>query len=141
MLGFGLLNSNAADSKWLTDLEKAKELARRENKAVLLDFTGSDWCPPCIQLKRQVFSKPHFQEYADEKLVLVEIDFPLRKELPKEQVAANQKLQNQFKVESYPTIILLDASGKELGRMEGYAGDTSASFIKKVEGMLAKKSS
>src|SRR5678815_4008777 len=89
----------AAEGEWLTDLAKAKEKAKTENKMVLLDFTGSDWCPPCKALHKNVFSSSEFVDYAKKNLVLVEVDFPISKKQSDELKKANAELEKQFKVE------------------------------------------
>ncbi len=138
-LGVLALNLSAAEAKWLTDFEAVKQQAQKENKAILMDFTGSDWCPPCKALKKNVFDKSEFETFAADKLVLMELDFPNNKsKVSKEVAASNQKLSEQFKIEGYPTIIVLDKSGKELGRMVGYGGDSPAVYIKKLEAFIAK---
>src|SRR5687768_4823210 len=133
------LNLCAAEAKWLTDFDAAKQQAQKENKAILMNFTGSDWCPPCKALKKNVLDKPEFEKFAAEKLVLMELDFPIdKKRINKEVAASNAKLSEQFKIESYPTIIVLDKDGKELGRMDGYRGEAPAAYIKKLEALLAR---
>lgn len=119
----------AAGEGWTTDYPKALERAKKEKKVVLLDFNGSDWCPPCIALKKQVFESDAFKQFAAEKLVLVDVDFPRRKKLPREIAEANEKLAEKFKVESFPTILLVDAGGKVLHREEGYADESPADYI------------
>ena len=71
--------SGRCELQWLTDTKTALEKARQENKAVLLDFTGSDWCGWCMKLKSEVFDQPEFAQFAQANLVLVEVDFPKRK--------------------------------------------------------------
>jgi thiol:disulfide interchange protein len=129
-----MLNSQAA-AKWLTDFEAAKKQAQKEDKAILMDFTGSTWCAPCKALKKNVFSHKDFAKFAEQKLVLLEVDFP-----PDTAKApqANQKLEQEYKVPGFPTIIIVDKNGKELGRTEGYEGESRASFIKKLETFLAR---
>ncbi len=127
----------SAKSEWLTDFEKAKEVAKKENKSILLDFTGSDWCGYCIKLKKNVFNTADFEAFAEKNLVLVEVDFP-RKKLPEAQAKANEKLQEKFGVEGFPTILVLDAEGKKLGEEVGYGGDSPKVYIKKLEGYIAK---
>ncbi len=102
---------------WQTDLSKAQAQAKKENKLVMLDFTGSDWCGWCIKLNAEVFSKPEFEEYAKKNLVLVEVDFPRKKKLSEEQQKANNALQAKYKIEGYPTIIVLDGDGKQVGQL------------------------
>lgn len=128
-----------AESGWLIDAEKAKAQAAKENKAVLMDFTGSDWCPPCKQLKSKVLDTAAFKEYAAKKLVLLELDFPNdKKKISKETQAQNAKLSKEYKITGYPTIIVLDKDGKELGREVGFSGESPAEYIKKLDGFLAK---
>ncbi|MFL6542413.1 MAG: thioredoxin family protein, partial [Chthoniobacterales bacterium] len=87
-----LAGSVRADSEWLTDLDQAQQKAKADNKLVLLDFTGSDWCGWCIKLHREVFAKPEFREYANKNLVLVELDFPRAKQIDKDLLHKNMKL-------------------------------------------------
>ncbi|MES2661020.1 MAG: thioredoxin family protein [Verrucomicrobiota bacterium] len=102
--------------KWETDMEVAKKRAKDENKEILVDFTGSDWCGWCIKLKKEVFDQPAFQEYAKKHLVMLELDFPRKKELPAKEKEQNEKLSEEFKVEGFPTVLLINARGKELAR-------------------------
>ncbi len=76
---------------WSTSYEQGQQEAKANNKLVLLDFTGSDWCGWCILLDREVFSKPQFKEYASKNLVLIEVDFPKRKPMSEE--LKNQNLR------------------------------------------------
>lgn len=124
---------NAAEGQWLTDLSKAQAKAKTEKKLVLMDFTGSDWCPPCKALYKNVLSTPEFIDYAKKNLVLVEVDFPRSKPQAEELKKANQVLQEKFKIEGYPTIIVLDSEGKELSKEVGYGGDKPDQFIAKLE--------
>jgi len=120
--------------EWLTDLPKAQEQAKKDNKLVLLDFTGSDWCGWCIKLKKEVFDTKEFKDYADKNLVLVEVDFPRKKQQSEEQKKANQALQEKYKIEGYPTIIVLDSEGKQIGEL-GYMRGGPEPFIRKLEGL------
>ena len=118
-------------STWLTDLNKAQSQARSEKKALLVNFTGSDWCGWCIRLQREVFSKAEFDGYARKNLVLVEVDFPQRKAQSEAQRRANMALAQRFSVEGYPTLVVLDNSGKELGRL-GYESGGPKAFLAKL---------
>ena len=102
---------------WFNDFTKAQAQARAEGKFVLVNFTGSDWCGWCIKLRKDVFLKPEFETYAKSNLVLLEIDFPKRKLLPPPVQQHTQKLAEQFQVQGYPTLIVLDGQGKKLGRI------------------------
>ena len=121
-------------STWLTDLTKAQSQARTEKKAMLLNFTGSDWCGWCIRLQREVFSKPEFEEYARKNLVLVEVDFPKRKAQSDALLRANRALAQRFSVEGYPTLVVLDSAGKELGRL-GYEPGGPKPFLARLSKM------
>lgn len=127
-------------SEWQTDYEQALATAKAARKCVLLDFTGSDWCGPCIEMAKVVFSQPAFLNFAKENLVLVEIDYPRRKVLPEKVTKQNELLLHQYGVDEsgYPTVILLDPDGKVLGQLEGYGGERPADIIAWVEKLRAK---
>ena len=131
---WALLSASAEELQWMTDLPKAQAKAKEEKKTLLLDFTGSDWCGFCIKLNKEVFSTPEFAEFAKKNLVLVEVDFPRRKQLPAAQAKANQALQQKYSINGYPTIILLDGEGKKLGIVDGYSpGSGPKSYIAELE--------
>ena len=119
----------AAEGEWLTDLAKAQEKAKTEKKLVLLDFTGSDWCPPCKNLHKTVLTSEEFNKFAKENLVLVELDFPNNKPQSAELKAANKELAKKFEIKGYPTIIVLDAAGKEIFRKVGYGGTPAKDYV------------
>ena len=125
-----------ARAEWLTDYEKALAKAKSENRRVLLDFTGSDWCPPCIQLNKTVFATKEFRDYADKNIVFVEVDYPKGKRQAAELVEQNEKLAQQYSIEEkgFPTIVLLDPSGKIIRELSGYSGETTADMIAWIEG-------
>lgn len=112
--------AGANKAGWDDDYAKGLAEAAKENKLVLLDFTGSDWCGWCIKLDEEVFSKTEFKRFAKEKLVLVELDYPKGKNQTKKIKEQNAELKTKFKVSGYPTIVLVDAEGKEQARWVGY---------------------
>ncbi len=120
-----------AGKLWETDLSAALKTAKTEKKLVLVDFTGSDWCPWCIKLRKEVFDQSEFISYVKTNYVLVEIDFPRKKEQPIEVQKANQALANKYKIEGYPTVVVLDDEGKELKRL-GYQPGGPKPFIEKL---------
>jgi thioredoxin-related protein len=117
---------------WQTDLPKAQTQARAENKAVLINFTGSDWCPWCVKLSKEIFNTPEFAAFAETNLALVEADFPRRKPISDELKKANEALAKQYNIEFFPTLVLLDAEGRDLGRL-GYALGGPKPFIAELE--------
>ena len=132
------LQTQAADLNWGTDVPKALAQAKADKKMVLLDFTGSDWCGWCIKLNKEVFSTPEFAKYAKDNLVMVEVDFPRKKQLSAEQKAANNALQEKYKIQGYPTVIVLNGDGKKIGEL-GYMEGGPAAFIAELN-KLKKKS-
>ncbi|MDQ6861234.1 MAG: thioredoxin family protein [Verrucomicrobiota bacterium] len=127
-----LVGSASAKPGWLTDYKQAQEQAKNGKKLMLLDFTGSDWCGWCIKLDREVFSKPEFREYADKNLVLLELDFPRGKKLADPERVQNEQLATKYEIQGFPTIIVLDGDGKEVG-MLGYTPGGPAAFIAELE--------
>jgi len=128
-----VVSVRAADAKWYYDVPQAQAVAKKEKKLVLLDFTGSDWCGWCKKLKAEIFSTPEFNNYARTNLVLVEIDFPHYKPLSPELMATNEKLQEKYGVQGFPTILVLDSNGKEIWRLGGYAPGTPADWIRTLD--------
>ena len=104
---------------WGDNYEKAAAQAKADNKLMLLDFTGSDWCPWCIKLTKEVFSQPEFKYYAAKNLVLMEVDFPQTKPQSAAVKAQNERLQNKYGIQGYPTVIVLNSAGKKVGEF-GY---------------------
>lgn len=134
LLSFVLAQAAFGASEWKTDLEAAKTQARKENKPLLLNFTGSDWCGWCIRMKKETLDQTEFREYAAKHFVLVEVDFPSRKKLPAAQQKSNDALKAKYNVEGFPTFLVLDAGGKVLGRQEGYLKGGPDAFIGKLDG-------
>ncbi len=120
IIGLAAIVAPAFAAEWMTDLEAARAKAATENKAVLVDFTGSDWCGWCIKLRQEVFDTPAFDAYAKDKFVLVEIDLPRTPgKLSKEQLGKNQQLCEQYGIEGFPTIIVMNPQGAILGGFVG----------------------
>ena len=133
LVGLTLVTASArADLNWQTDFKKAQEEAKAGNKLLFVDFTGSDWCGWCIRLDREVFSKPEFKEYADKNLILLEVDFPRRKAQPDDLKRQNQQLANQYGIEGFPTIVVLNGEGKMVGEL-GYMEGGPTAFIAQLE--------
>jgi thioredoxin-related protein len=124
---------------WQLDFEHAKAEASQSHKLILLNFSGSDWCGPCIKLKKDVFDSPAFQEFATDRLILVRADFP---RLSKNQLAAKQVAHNEALAEKYnrqgkfPLTLLLDANGKVLKEWDGYPQSlTPSSFMETIQSL------
>jgi thioredoxin-related protein len=130
-------NAFAAGEGWTEDYAAAKKQATEQNKDLLMDFTGSDWCGWCIKLVDEVFSKDEFKAYADKNLVLVELDFPRDKsKLSDETQAQNAKLKDAFGIRGFPTIILTDNEGRPYAKT-GYKRGGPEAYIAHLEELKA----
>jgi protein disulfide-isomerase len=117
----GLLLAAAAHAAdWTEDYSSALAKAKKEHKLLLLNFTGSDWCPWCKRIDKEVFDTPKFGDFAAQKLVLVTVDFPKDRKLSKAVVDQNAALQEKFGVDGYPTIIVLGSDEKVVFKQVGY---------------------
>jgi rhodanese-related sulfurtransferase/thioredoxin-related protein len=130
--------SNPTPLNWLTDLPKAQARAKAEAKSVLLFFHGSDWCPTCAEMQRQVFDSPEFAQYARRALVLVDVDFPEKQNQSDELKRANLALKERFNLGQelgggFPTIVLLNETGATVFQETGYAGAGPAEVLPKLQ--------
>jgi len=114
---------------WGDNYQAALATAAKEKKNVLLDFTGSDWCGWCMKLKKEAFDQPQFKDYADKNLVLVEVDFPQGKTLAPAVKKQNDQLQEQYQVQGFPTLVLLNPQGKIIKQQSGYIPGGPKGFI------------
>lgn len=137
VLGF-LAPLAQADDLWLVDFKAAKEKAAKEGKDILMEFTGSDWCPPCIALHDKVLTKDVFREKTPEKYVLLKLDSPRdkSKQTP-EEIEQYKKLSVEYKVTGVPTIILADAKGRPFSKNVGYGGAEAELYVKELIGKTA----
>ena len=135
------------NESWLVNVEEAYALSKETNKPILANFTGSDWCGWCKRLSAEVFDTPEFNEWAAENVILLELDFPRKTQLPQEQQAQNRSLQQAFKVTGFPTIWMFDLSKpnnddkfelQAYGKT-GYVRGGPANYTKQLDKMVAKK--
>ena len=131
---------------WHEDLKEAVAISQKENKPLMLFFTGSDWCGWCIRLQKEVFFKPEFTKWATANVVLVELDFPRKKAQSQELRAQNAQLQQQFQVRGYPTIWFVKADKNSSGQVNlsqlgrtGYVKGGPAAWIATANQQLAGK--
>jgi thioredoxin-related protein len=123
-----------------SNLDEALQKAKTENKTVFVNFSGSDWCRSCILLKKTILNTEEFKKFADEKLVILDVDFPRLKKnkLPTEQTAINEALAAKYnKNGQFPTIILLDSNAKVLGKT-GYKNVSSKEYVAHIQSLLTK---
>lgn len=121
---------------WSTDLDKAFEKAKAEKKSVLVEFTGSDWCPPCIAMRKNVFSKKDFVTAASKKYILVELDYPKGDKAIAEK---NEPFAKKYNIEGFPTVILFTPEGKEFTRFFASEFPKTDLFLAHIDKALEKK--
>lgn len=124
------------DPAWLNNLDKAKELAKQENKLILVNFSGSDWCIPCIRMHEQVFASGDFVKYASDNLILVNIDFPRKNknQLSKDQQKINDALAERYNPTGiFPYTVLLNKEGNKIKVWDGFYNKGVQNFIDEMK--------
>jgi len=138
MFLFGCADSNANDTNdtngliWYTNVEKAVEIAKKEDKRVLVQFSGSDWCKWCIKLNDEVFNKKDFADYAKDKMILVNLDFPRTIAQTDEVKEYNRSMANKYGVRGFPTVLLLDKEGN-LVKKTGYQRGGPNAYVEHIK--------
>ncbi|MGN6249072.1 MAG: thioredoxin family protein [Ginsengibacter sp.] len=130
-----LLSTAFTPPTWLTDLNKAEQIAKTEHKLILLNFSGSDWCIPCMKLRADIFNSDAFSQYANNNLILVNADFPRKKkdQLSKEQQKENDELAAKYNPDGrFPFTILLDSNGNKLKVWDGYYSQGPGNFVNEI---------
>jgi thioredoxin-related protein len=125
---------------WQTDLEAAKKLATDQDKNIIIVFSGSDWCAPCIKLDKNIWQSDAFKNQSANDWILLKADFPRKKanELSKDQTAHNRKLAEKYNIEgSFPLVVLVDKNGKVLGKM-GFKNVSPEEYIKMIHALEIK---
>ena len=122
---------------WLTDLKEAQQLAEKEKKVILADFSGSDWCGWCIRLDKEVFSQAAFKQFAADNLVLVLIDFPRKKWQTPAQKQTNRELAQKYGIQGFPTVLLLNPDGSVIVRT-GYRRGGAEAYVKYLKEQLKR---
>ena len=135
VIACGNKTQTSDELNWTANLEKAIETAKAENKAVLVNFTGSDWCKWCFKLSDEVFSQDDFKEYADENLILVKLDFPRSISQSSETKAYNHSLAQKYGVQGFPTILIFNSQGKPVAKT-GYQAGGAANYVNHIQSFL-----
>lgn len=143
----GAFATQAQELKWYTDVREAITVSNKENKPMLMFFTGSDWCGWCIKLQNEVLKTPEFTKWAGENVILVELDYPRRTPQTPEIKNQNNELQQAFGIQGFPTIYFTSAESKDgkvnfkgLGQTGYVAGGPSA-WLAVAEGIVHPKKS
>ena len=119
-----------ADEAFSVDFAAAQKAASESGKDLFLEFTGSDWCPPCKTLTAQVLSQAEFVAQMSREFVLVKLDYPRDKSNQSAaEIAQNEALKKRFAIDGYPTVILAEADGTEYDREVGYKGEGARAYV------------
>lgn len=124
------------NGKWQTDFNEGCKIAKEKNQLVLLNFSGSDWCIPCIRMHKEIFGNADFLQMADSTLIMYNADFPRNKKnaLPKALKEQNEALADKYNTDGkFPLTLLMTADGKVLKTWDGYSGFTASEFAKQVK--------
>src|ERR1700712_3625542 len=132
IITFLLFNTSVT---WLGNFNEAKQEAAKSHKLILINFSGSDWCGPCIRERKEILEKEAFTKYAADHLVLVRADFPRQKknQLAQEQTKRNEALADKYNPDGkFPYTLLLDEHGKVLKSWDGFPNESSEKFVKQI---------
>jgi thioredoxin-related protein len=135
-IAFFLLSSGVTMAQ--SNLEDALAKAKLENKHVWVNFSGSDWCRSCILLKKTILSSDEFKGFAENELILLDVDFPRLKKnkLSEEQTTINEKLAAKYNPNGqFPTILLFDSEGNIVGKT-GYRNISPSEYIKHIQSFI-----
>ncbi|MDX9868398.1 MAG: thioredoxin family protein [Kiritimatiellia bacterium] len=122
---------------WLENFEQAKQEAATHKQPIFAFFTGSDWCGWCVRLRKEVLDQKDFLAFAEKNLILFEADFPRGKRQSDAVKKQNGELAGQYGIRGYPTVVLLDAQGKALGRT-GYQEGGAEAYVRHLKELLDK---
>ena len=135
-----LFSAFSFSQDWKYNFEEAKQIASEEGKNIIIVFSGSDWCAPCIKLDKNIWQSEVFQKEASKEWIIVRADFPRKKAntLSKEQTEHNRMLADKFNQEgSFPLVVILDKNGKVLGKM-GFKNVSPEEYIKMIHALEKK---
>lgn len=121
---------------WSGNFKTASDEAAKSHKLILVNFSGSDWCGPCIRLRKEILETASFTDYASQHLLLVRADFPRQKknQLSREQVKLNETLADRYNPDGkFPYTLLIDEHGKVLKAWDGYPNETPDQFVDQIK--------
>jgi thioredoxin-related protein len=130
---FGLF---AVPTLWMGNFSEAQKQAKAMHKQILINFSGSDWCGPCIRLRKEILESESFEQYAAANLLLVRADFPRQKknQLSKEQIKLNESLAEVYNKDGkFPYTVLVDENGKVLKSWDGFPEESAQAFVSEID--------
>jgi thioredoxin-related protein len=135
LLFISLILGLSANVTWLGDFSQATTEAAKSHKYILINFSGSDWCGPCIRERKEILENDVFENYAAAHLILVRADFPRQKknQLSKEQTKRNEALADKYNPEGkFPYTILVDENGKVVKDWDGFPNESPENFVSQI---------
>lgn len=135
--GSSTLNAprSAHSIQWLSSYQEALSQAQRDNKFVLLFFTGSDWCSWCGRLEQEVLSRPEFADAMSDRFVFVKVDYPAGQKPPKSIMDQNQQLKKRYSINSFPTLVIIDNKEHVIGQT-GYREGGPVRFAQHLRSII-----
>jgi len=136
LLFVALLGLFTIPALWMENFSEAQQQAKAKHKQILINFSGSDWCGPCIRLRKEILESERFEQYADNNLILVRADFPRQKknQLTKEQVKLNEALAEVYNKDGkFPYTLLVDEDGKVLKTWDGFPNESPEAFVSELD--------
>jgi protein disulfide-isomerase len=131
-VGDSLNTASYTPGTWITNYEQAIQYANEQDKVLLINFTGSDWCVWCKKLAKEVFDQQEFQNYAKQNLILLKLDFPRSGNQTDQEKAQNEALAKKYQIQGFPSILLLDKTGKTIGQT-GYQAGGAAAYVEHLK--------
>lgn len=144
ILSLSLYGQEKKQLKWYLNYTEVTELAKKENKLVLLFFHGSNWCPPCIRMQNEVFAADTFVNKVTEKILFLDVDFRTKPKLSDAQLAHNNEVKKRFGLpddfgQGYPQVVIINGKGEVQYQEKGYDGRGSAYLMGKIDNLLKSK--
>lgn len=136
LLFVALLGLFTIPSIWMENFTEAQQQAKATHKQILINFSGSDWCGPCIRLRKEILESESFEQYAAKRLILVRADFPRQKknQLTKEQIKLNEALAEVYNKDGkFPYTLLVDEDGKVLKTWDGFPNESPEAFVAELD--------
>lgn len=136
LLVVALIGLFTIPASWIGNFTEAQKQAKATHKQILINFSGSDWCGPCIRLRKEILESGNFEQYAAANLVLVRADFPRQKknQLPKEQIKLNESLAELYNKDGkFPYTVLVDENGKVLKSWDGFPDESPQAFVSEID--------
>lgn len=136
LLFVALMGLFTIPTSWIGNFTEAQKQAKATHKHILINFSGSDWCGPCIRLRKEILESESFEQYATANLLLVRADFPRQKknQLSKEQIKLNESLAEVYNKDGkFPYTVLVDENGKVLKSWDGFPDESAQAFVSEID--------